>query len=134
MNGSRRIAWPAPTLPLLAMAFHAPAFDPDGRGGRALDVLAQAYFAPTSALHKELVLDRQWVDIGVKNRKEAEKIERACEEQRQRELACLPAPTPPAPASPDALTKARILAGLRGTPAPPAHQDHRRNPARGIVP
>jgi hypothetical protein len=72
--------------------------------------------------------------IAAMNRKEAEKIERACEEQRQRELACLPAPTPPAPASPDALTKARILAGLRGTPAPPAHQDHRRNPARGIVP
>ncbi len=56
------IGWAAPTLPLLAMAFHAPAFDPDGVEGRALDVLAQAYFAPTSALHKELVLDRQWVD------------------------------------------------------------------------
>jgi zinc protease len=56
------IPWAAPTLPLLAMAFHAPAFDPAERQGRALDVLAQAYFAPTSALHKELVLDRQWVD------------------------------------------------------------------------
>jgi zinc protease len=56
------ISWAAPTLPLLAMAFHAPAFDPADRQGRALDVLAQAYFAPTSALHKELVLDRQWVD------------------------------------------------------------------------
>ena len=57
------IAWAAPTLPLLAMAFHAPAFDPDDIEGRALDVLAQAYFAPTSPLHKELVLDRQWVDF-----------------------------------------------------------------------
>lgn len=56
------IPWAAPTLPLLAMAFHAPAFDPEDREGRALDVLAQAYFAPTSPLHKELVLDRQWVD------------------------------------------------------------------------
>jgi zinc protease len=56
------IPWDAPTLPLLAMAFHAPAFDPDAIEVRALDVLAQAYFAPTSALHKELVLDRQWVD------------------------------------------------------------------------
>ncbi len=56
------IAWPAPTLPLLAMAFHAPAFDADGIDGRALDVAAQAYFAPTSPLHKQLVLDRQWVD------------------------------------------------------------------------
>jgi zinc protease len=56
------IPWAAPTLPLLAMAFHAPAFDPEDRDGRALDVLAQAHFAPTSPLHKELVLDRQWVD------------------------------------------------------------------------
>jgi len=57
-----RIAWAAPTLPLVAMAFHAPAFDAEGIEGHALDVLAQAYFAPTSPLHKELVLDRQWVD------------------------------------------------------------------------
>jgi zinc protease len=56
------IAWDAPTLPLVAMAFHAPAFDPASIEVRALDVLAQAYFAPTSALHKELVLDHQWVD------------------------------------------------------------------------
>jgi len=56
------IPWAAPTLPLLAMAFHAPAFVPEDKEGRALDVFAQAYFAQTSALHKELVLDRQWVD------------------------------------------------------------------------
>ena len=58
-----QIAWAAPTLPLLAMAFHAPAFDADDVDVRALDVAAQAYFAPTSELHKELVLDRQWVDV-----------------------------------------------------------------------
>ena len=57
------IPWAALTLPLLAMAFHAPAFDPDDLEVRALDVMAQAYFAPTSPLHKELVLDRQWVDV-----------------------------------------------------------------------
>jgi zinc protease len=54
--------WAAPTLPLLVTAFHAPAFDPDAIGVRALDVLAQAYFAPTSPLYKDLVLDRQLVD------------------------------------------------------------------------
>lgn len=54
--------WAAPTLPLLAMAFHAPAFDPESRDVRALDVLAQACFAPTSPLYKHLVLDEQWVD------------------------------------------------------------------------
>jgi zinc protease len=54
--------WAAPTLPLLAMGFHAPAFDAASVDVRALDVLAQAYFAPTSPLYKELVLTRQWVD------------------------------------------------------------------------
>jgi len=56
------IPWASPTLPLLAMAYHAPAFDPDDADGRALDVLAQAYFAPTSPLYRELVLERQWVE------------------------------------------------------------------------
>jgi zinc protease len=54
--------WAAPTLPLLVMAFHAPAFDAESVGVRALDVLSQAYFAPTSPLYKDLVLDTQWVD------------------------------------------------------------------------
>jgi len=59
---SAHLSWPAPTLPLLAIAFHAPAFDAGGIEGHALDVLASACFAPTSPLHKELVLDRQWAD------------------------------------------------------------------------
>jgi zinc protease len=57
-----RLPWPAPTLPYLALAFHAPAFDPGDVAGRALDVVAQAEFAPTSPLYTELVLRRQWVD------------------------------------------------------------------------
>jgi zinc protease len=67
------IPWAAPTLSLLTMAFHAPAFDPADREGRALDVLAQAYFAPTSALYKELVLDRQsvdWLSAGAEDRRD----------------------------------------------------------------
>jgi zinc protease len=74
------IPWAAPTLPILAMAFHAPAFDPEDREERALDVLAQAYFAPTSALHKELVLDRQWVDwLGRRRRpSRSGSLRRAC--------------------------------------------------------
>ena len=56
------IPWPAPTLPYLALAFHAPAFDPGDVAGRALDVVAQAQFAPTAPLYTELVLTRQWVD------------------------------------------------------------------------
>jgi zinc protease len=54
--------WAAPTLPLLVTAFHAPAFDAESRDVRALDALAQACFAPTSPLYKDLVLDKQWVD------------------------------------------------------------------------
>ncbi|HZN54158.1 MAG TPA: pitrilysin family protein, partial [Candidatus Polarisedimenticolaceae bacterium] len=62
--GERRahIPWASPTLPLLALAYHAPAFDPDDADGRALDVVAQAYFAPTSPLYRQLVLERQWVE------------------------------------------------------------------------
>ena len=56
------LPWAAPTLPLLAIAFHAPAFDPAAVEVRALDVLAQAHFGPTSALYNELVLERQWAD------------------------------------------------------------------------
>ncbi len=59
---SAHLSWSAPTLPLLAMAFHVPAFDLEKPDGRALDVLAQALFAPTSALHRELILERCWVD------------------------------------------------------------------------
>jgi len=59
---SAHVPWAAPTLPLLAMAFHAPQFDPGAIEVRALDVLAQACFAPTSPLYRELVLERQWVD------------------------------------------------------------------------
>ncbi len=56
------VAWKNPTLPYLAVAYHVPAFSPEDRDGRALDVLAQAAFSETSPLHKELVLDKQWVE------------------------------------------------------------------------
>ena len=64
-QGGERTAhlpWSAPTLPLLTMAYHAPAFDAASVRLRALDAFAQAEFAPTSPLYKELVLERQWVD------------------------------------------------------------------------
>ena len=59
---SAHVPWATPTLPLLALAFHAPAFDAEDIGGRALDVLAQAEFAPTGPTYNELVLEKQWVD------------------------------------------------------------------------
>jgi zinc protease len=56
------VPWASPTLPLVALAFHAPAFDPEDVRGRALDVLAQAEFAPTGPTYNDLVLGKQWVD------------------------------------------------------------------------
>jgi zinc protease len=56
------VPWSTPTLPLVALAFHAPAFDPEDIRGRALDVLAQAEFAPTGRTYNDLVLDKQWID------------------------------------------------------------------------
>ena len=56
------VPWSTPTLPLIALAFHAPAFDAEDVRGRALDVLAQAEFAPTGRTYNDLVLDKQWVD------------------------------------------------------------------------
>jgi len=56
------MAWAAPTLPMVALAYHVDAFDARSARGRALDVLAQAEFAPTSRFHSDLVLERQWID------------------------------------------------------------------------
>jgi len=56
------VSWKNPTLPYLAIAYHVPAFSPDDRTGRALDVLAEAAFSETSPLYKDLVLDKQWVE------------------------------------------------------------------------
>ena len=56
------VPWATPTLPLVALAYHAPAFDAEDVRGRALDVLAQAEFAPTGRTYNDLVLDKQWVD------------------------------------------------------------------------
>jgi zinc protease len=56
------VPWSTPTLSLVALAFHAPAFDAEDVRGRALDVLAQAEFAPTGSTYNDLVLEKQWVD------------------------------------------------------------------------
>jgi hypothetical protein len=57
----------------------------------------------------------------IENRKEREKIEREHEASRRLfEPPATASPASPAPASPHALFKARTLAGLRGTAAPPA--------------
>ncbi len=52
------IAWEAPTLPRLAIAWHAPAAT-DLRAAAALRLLVPSLFGPTSDLYRDLVLDRR---------------------------------------------------------------------------
>ncbi len=54
--------WNAPTLPWVAVAFHAPAFSETGKDWAALDILVDLTFGPTSDLYKRLVEDEQKVD------------------------------------------------------------------------
>ncbi len=57
------VEWPAPTLPWLMIAYHAPAFNTDNAEIPTLDVLSQLAFGSTSPLHRKLVLEEQWVDF-----------------------------------------------------------------------
>jgi zinc protease len=57
------VEWPAPTLPILAIAFRAPAFSTDVVDMPGLDVLSQVHFGETSPIFQELVIEKQWVDF-----------------------------------------------------------------------
>jgi zinc protease len=57
------VEWPIPTLPLLTVAFRAPAYDDAGKESAALDALANLAFAPNSDLHQKLVIREQKVDM-----------------------------------------------------------------------
>ena len=58
-----KLEWPAPTLPYLMIAYRAPAFNTESAEMPTLDVLSQLAFGEASALHKELVIEKQWVDF-----------------------------------------------------------------------
>ncbi len=45
----------------LTMAFRGPELNEEKKDKPALDILSEAYFSNSSALYKELVLDKQWV-------------------------------------------------------------------------
>jgi zinc protease len=64
-NESREatVSWPAPTLPILAIAYRAPAFSTDRIDMPGLDVLSQVHFGSTSPISQELVIEKQWVDF-----------------------------------------------------------------------
>jgi zinc protease len=56
------VDWPAPTLPLIAIAYKAPAYNDTQKDWAALDVLATLAFSRTSDLYQKLVIREQKVD------------------------------------------------------------------------
>ncbi len=56
------VPWSTPTLPIVTVAFRAPAFSDTEKDYAAMEMVANLYFGPTSELHKRLVVDEQKVD------------------------------------------------------------------------
>jgi zinc protease len=56
------IAWPSPTLPLIEIAFHGPAYSDTDKDWAALDALATLAFGRNSDLYEKLVVREQKVD------------------------------------------------------------------------
>jgi zinc protease len=56
------IEWPSPTLPMIAIAYHGPAYSDTSKDKAALDLLSQLAFGPNSELYQRLVLKEQKVD------------------------------------------------------------------------
>ncbi len=58
-----RVDWPTPTLPLVAVAFKAPAYDDEIKDSAVLDVAAYQAFSDNSDLYRKLVIEEQKVDV-----------------------------------------------------------------------
>ena len=56
-----KIDWPSPTLPLVEIAFHGPAYSDSDKGWAALDALATLAFSRNSDLYEKLVVREQKV-------------------------------------------------------------------------
>jgi zinc protease len=56
------LGWKGATLPILLMAYHAPAFQPKNVDVPALEVLAELLFSERAPLYKRLVLKEQKVE------------------------------------------------------------------------
>jgi zinc protease len=59
---TKQIQWPAPTLPWVAVAFHAPAYSDETRDQAALDIISYLGFSESSELYQKLVIREQKVD------------------------------------------------------------------------
>ena len=60
---SAQVNYKGDTLPLLAIGYKAPAFDPASKDFAALGVLTDLAFGETSQLYQQLVLEQQKVDV-----------------------------------------------------------------------
>jgi zinc protease len=63
-NGPRtaKVDWPSPTLPIVSVAFKAPAYNDATKETAALDALASLAFSATSDLYQKLVVQEQKAD------------------------------------------------------------------------
>ena len=57
------VVWPSPTLPLVAVAYHGPAYSDTKKEKAALDFLEAVAFGEDSELYQKLVLKEQKVDL-----------------------------------------------------------------------
>jgi zinc protease len=58
-----RVDWPSDTLPLVAVAFKAPAYDDENKESATLDIAAYYAFSESSDLYRKLVIQEQKVDV-----------------------------------------------------------------------
>jgi zinc protease len=65
LNGPKDVLveWPSATLPVLQMAWRAPAYSDTTPASATLDILSYLYFSPTSEIYEDLVLTEQSCDI-----------------------------------------------------------------------
>jgi zinc protease len=59
---SREVAWPGPTLPLIGIAFKAPAYTDSAKDTAALDALSYLAFSENSELYQKLIIREQKAD------------------------------------------------------------------------
>ncbi len=57
------VDWPTATLPLVAVAFKAPAYDDENKDSAILDIAAFYAFSENSDLYRKLVIEEQKVDL-----------------------------------------------------------------------
>ncbi len=57
------VDWPTATLPLVAVAYKAPAYDDENKESAALDIASFHAFGENSELHRKLVIEEQKVDV-----------------------------------------------------------------------